>query len=239
MTINSLSLENIGPFKDPYTFNLSTSEQKNILLIGGKNGSGKTTILKAIKYGLFGAYALGHKTESQTYLDEIKNMLNTYKTNRKHLISIDFTFIENHRPMDCKIERIWKYDLIDIEEICNVFVNGKELKPEEQFEFFQKLRTVISPKLVDSFIFDGERVGRIIEDNEISTYLQDTFETIFNITVLEQMNQDLLTYANSQSKRINNASEIQLLDAMKEAKIGSTELEKLEKEKYVIRRINL
>jgi len=224
MKINSLTVENIGPFINPFKFDFKTNEAQNIILIGGKNGSGKTTILKAIKFGLFGSYALGFKTDSQTYLDEIKNLLNLQEESKKHSIEVEFSYIENYAVVNCQIGRIWTFKNEEIEESCIVFVNGKELKVNMQHDFFEKIRSIISPKIVDSIIFDGEKIGRIIDDNLTSDFLKDTFETIFNIKVLEQLNLDLLSYTSSRSKKINNSYEIDSLELLSQIKAESKRL---------------
>lgn len=224
MKINSLTLENIGPFINPFKFDLKTDEAHNIILIGGKNGSGKTTILKAIKFGLFGSYALGFKTESQTYLDEIRNLLNLQEDSNKHSIKVEFSYIENYEVVNCQIDRIWIFNHNEIEERCTVFVNETELNFELQHDFFEKIRSIISPKIVDSIIFDGEKIGRIIDDNLISDFLKGTFETIFNIKVLEQLNLDLLSYTSSRSKKINNSYEIDSLEVLSQIKVESKRL---------------
>lgn len=75
MKINSIILNNIGPYAGMNTFDFSTTDEKNIILIGGKNGAGKTTLLKAFKIGLFGCFAYGYKTENSSYYKEVKDIL--------------------------------------------------------------------------------------------------------------------------------------------------------------------
>ena len=75
MKINKLTLTNIGPYVGKHCFDLSTSTNKNVVLIGGKNGSGKTTFLKSIKMGLFGCYSLGLKNETSQYWKEVEELL--------------------------------------------------------------------------------------------------------------------------------------------------------------------
>ncbi|WP_175537540.1 AAA family ATPase, partial [Mycobacterium tuberculosis] len=59
MIIKKLVLNNYKTFYGNQELDLnipddSRHEKKNIILIGGLNGSGKTSILKAIHYSLFG-----------------------------------------------------------------------------------------------------------------------------------------------------------------------------------------
>lgn len=52
--IDELTLENFGPYYGPYTFNFGTVEERCGILIGGKNGVGKTHLLRALYLALVG-----------------------------------------------------------------------------------------------------------------------------------------------------------------------------------------
>ena len=54
MKIKRISLYNIGPYVDFNTFDIDINKEKNLILIGGKNGAGKTTFFKSIKTCLYG-----------------------------------------------------------------------------------------------------------------------------------------------------------------------------------------
>ena len=58
MKIKKLTMENFGLFKEKRSFEFSTDGQKNSTMIIGKNGGGKTTIVYAIRYALFGESGL-------------------------------------------------------------------------------------------------------------------------------------------------------------------------------------
>jgi len=52
--IDSLTLENFGPYYGEHTFNFSTLEDRCGILIGGKTGAGKTHLLRALYLGVVG-----------------------------------------------------------------------------------------------------------------------------------------------------------------------------------------
>ena len=54
MKLKKLVLQNIGVFVDRNEVNLDCD--KPIILIGGMNGRGKTTILEAVLFALYGQY---------------------------------------------------------------------------------------------------------------------------------------------------------------------------------------
>ena len=53
-----LTIENYKSFQFPTTINFpDSSESKRIFLIGGMNGAGKTPVMEAVKYCLYGTNA--------------------------------------------------------------------------------------------------------------------------------------------------------------------------------------
>ncbi|MFR7520334.1 MAG: AAA family ATPase [Mediterraneibacter faecis] len=61
MKINKIVLYNFNSFEGMNEFDFSsTCDQKNIVLIGGKNGAGKTSLFTAIKIALYGPLTYGY-----------------------------------------------------------------------------------------------------------------------------------------------------------------------------------
>src|SRR5699024_12621966 len=76
MILKKLVLYNIGPYKEFNQFNLEIQNQKNTILIGGKNGAGKTTFLTSLRLALYGSLTYGYRTNSKEYLSKINSLLN-------------------------------------------------------------------------------------------------------------------------------------------------------------------
>lgn len=60
-----------------------------------------------------------------------------------------------------------------------------------------------SPALINSFVYDGEKVGSIVESGNTSSFLQGVFDSIFNIDILNQFQKDLVSYLNSKETSIS------------------------------------
>ncbi len=199
MKIKELHLKNIGPYVGDNLFNFNTAGSKNIIMIGGKNGAGKTTLLKAIRIGLFGCFAYGYKTENSTYFKEVESLLSNNASNNDYSIKICLEYIEKLSKNDYQIIRRWCLNNGEINELVNVFKNDEELDAISSLEFINKIRSMTSPALINSFIFDGEKIGSIIENEQTSEYIKDVFNSIFSIDLLDQFQNDLTSYLNSDS----------------------------------------
>ena len=61
MKINKILLYNFNSFEGWNVLDFTDMpKDKNIILIGGKNGAGKTSLFTAIKIGLYGPLAFGY-----------------------------------------------------------------------------------------------------------------------------------------------------------------------------------
>ena len=207
MKINYIKLNNIGPYVGEHNFDLNTNSSRNIVLIGGKNGAGKTTFLKALKYGLFGSFSLGFKTDTESYFKEIETILNNQSSNNFY-IEIEFEYVENFEIKKYVLKRSWKKHNNLINEEVKVISNEILLDDYETKELTDKLRAITSPQLINSYIFDGEKIGAIIENGEISSYLEEIFNSIFSIDMIEQTKKDLENYLNKKADESKAKSQI-------------------------------
>ena len=71
MIIKSLEVENFGPFRGKHLFDLApvdySRHHRPLIIVGGKNGTGKTTLFEAIKLCLYGDYFEGKRMSRRMY----------------------------------------------------------------------------------------------------------------------------------------------------------------------------
>lgn len=231
MKLVRLVLKNIGPFCEFTTFDLSTSYEKNLVLIGGKNGSGKTTFLKALKIGLFGPYAFGHKGVNESYINEVESLLN-YKVekNDKAFFAINITFdvVDSFVKRSYEIRRYWRYKNSKLIEKVEIISKGKKLQPDEVFRVTKSLQEKFPPKLIDSALFDGEKIAELIEKGKEDTYLEEIFYAVFNLNYLQKLQLDLHDYITESIKvNIISSDEMKLYSKSVEIKALSKEISSL------------
>lgn len=210
MKFNRLVLRNIGAFYGSREFNLETEGKlKNVVLFGGKNGSGKTTILDSLRIVLFGAFAFGLKNESSIYHEKIEAKLNTVakkNNDRVSQIILDLEMVEDLKRNIYTLNRSWTRSKNTIKESLTVTCNGKPLAAKDVELFQTKLRDETPPQLLEFCLFDGEKISQVISKETLASYLQQTARVMFNLDLFESLEDDLETYI-KQDNVYSNLSE--------------------------------
>lgn len=217
MKIKKIKLHNIGPYRsEESVFDIETSKDKNIILIGGKNGAGKTTLLNSIKIGLFGAYAYGLKTTGNLYYNSLNKMFNYVESRKKvsdYSIEIEFSLVENYIENTYTFIRKWKKESSSITETLIVKRNKIALDSEEMEKIQTKLKEIMPPAVIDTMLFDGEKIAQIIDDDKISEYLKEIISVNFNLNIFEKMDDDVNFYIEKEkTRKVFSADEINLIE---------------------------
>ncbi|WP_079478868.1 DNA sulfur modification protein DndD [Halobacillus salinus] len=210
MYIKKITLNNIGPYQGKNIFDFKTTTDQNTILIGGKNGSGKTTFLNSVRLALYGPLAYGYKTTSNDYIKKINTLLNTSAIQQEQsnikeyenefYIQIDFSLIENFNRVHASITRRWEVDHLSTKEKVSVSKDGVEVSEVEKDQFFTHLRTSFPPSLLELCFFDGEEISHLTDEDNLSNYLRVLSSKIFNLDLFQNLEQDLGNYLNQSSK---------------------------------------
>ena len=67
MRIDKIVLNNFGSYEGETIFDTSTENGRNIILVGGKNGAGKTSLFTAMRVCLYGYMSMGYKNYNAFY----------------------------------------------------------------------------------------------------------------------------------------------------------------------------
>lgn len=197
MKFTRLRLTNIGVFYGNYDFDLNTRiNHQNVVLFGGKNGSGKTTILEAIRLALFGCFSYGYRTETPSYFEKVEPMLNSRAKKRGEKlfqIFLDIESVENLERREYTLKRSWILNKNNIKEKLSVTRNGEPLSEKEIDIFQTKLRQETPPQLLEFCLFDGERLSQVLSNDTFSLYLKETAKVMFNLDLFEGLDSDLTT----------------------------------------------
>lgn len=213
MILTRLSITNFGVYNGLHEFDLRPrrvdGQMLPVILIGGKNGAGKTTILESIRLCLYGRGALGlrvRKTDYETYIKQRFHRRTDGKLpSRSARIGIVFEHIYAGEKSLYDAVRSWRMEGQTLHESVSIYKDGTALRDIAPDYWNDFLRDLIPPGVADLFFFDGEQIQALADDDTEAVALESALGGLLNIDIVERLQSDLDTYVKQQDGQ-NRAS---------------------------------
>lgn len=228
MKINKVKLYNFSSYEGNNEFDFEvTDKKKNIVLIGGKNGAGKTSLFTAIKVALYGPLAYGYVGANSHYTSKIKDLINSKAFQQETVEAEVQITLELKIEREIKsyiITRKWNYTAQKLTEEYLVEKDGVKLDEQELSYFENYLQSIIPPDLFEFFLFDGEEVGNIFSTSAYNTYVRNTVFTLCGMDVFEIIRKYTRGYVSKNNSNEDN-------NTFEEYECAKKEIESMESEK--------
>ena len=246
MIIKEIELNNFRIYKGENTINLTTKGKKNIFIVSGRNGFGKTTFLMSMVWCMYGKNMqevddLYKKeiAEQGGYSKYIANSLNRLaKSEEDYNYHVSITFTDVNIPeVPCKeivVKRSYNAKTSITEEL-EVLIDGypSELAKEVGHEIF--IREFIMPiEIAKFFFFDAEKIVNLAEVNttEQRKNLSLAYSEVLGIKKYEDIKKELENLQLKLRQESASASEKGLLRQL-EADVQTCEDKILENQRLI------
>jgi len=224
MIFNKLTVTNLGNFSGTHVLRLRPSDSKAfkpIILFGGLNGAGKTTIFDAIKLCLYGSEMLG-SIGSAKYQEYLKQKIHHSKVTivqpNNASIAVEFAYAHQGTTSSYQVERMWETSGQKIIETLTIEKNGLLLDDVEKDCWQDFIKEIIPLGLSQLFFFDGEKIQRMMSDDS-NEELKRSILALLGLDLVERLQADLKIYRSKHLKAASTESftlEISDLDDQKE-----------------------
>ncbi|QLK09353.1 DNA sulfur modification protein DndD (plasmid) [Priestia megaterium] len=193
---------------------------QNIILLGGLNGAGKTTILKAILYVLFGKRGIS-KSEYKRLFSNVINNLFFDEGGRECSVSL---ILETDSGEEWNLKVKWYFDRLknmtleerDLEVKKKGSKHGKHAKIDNIEVFNKFIDRIIPYHAAPFFIFDGEEIKDIIL-RQNSDEMKEAIHKITGMEAYKQLLIDLRALKSSiESKLAKSISQVKLNNLQRE-----------------------
>ncbi len=205
MIIKTVTMTDFRVFQGRHKIDLEPrtieGRKRPIILFGGLNGAGKTTILSAIRLVLYGPRSLGSKTSRRAYHEYLSESIHVPATikNRPTSSELELEFEHGDKGIASTFNVIRKWCIDDgkVEEKLEIFKDGNflaELSYEQCQAFLNELVPV---GVADLFFFDGEKIADLAEE-EGSAALREAINRLMGVDIIHRLRGDLATYLKDQ-----------------------------------------
>ncbi len=216
MWISRLELINFKSYQHQIFEFPSPTQGKNVILIGGMNGYGKTTILEALYLGLYGKDSIIHLARAGIKGDVgypvfLERALHGHalKTKRDTMsVTVQFNINENE---GFQVTRKWffstKGDWKDEELLIYDTRDGIRTQTRNAEEIEEILDQYFVPAhLAPFFFFDGEEVKRLADHNRVEQ-IKMGMEGLLGVVLLRKLETRLQQYQTNKSQGVPKVDE--------------------------------
>ncbi|MFE0344951.1 DNA sulfur modification protein DndD [Priestia megaterium] len=193
---------------------------QNIILLGGLNGAGKTTILKAILYVLFGKRGISQSEYKRLFSNVINNLFFD-EGGRECSVSL---ILETDSGEEWNLKVKWYFDRLknmtleerDLEVKKKGSKHGKHAKIDNIEVFNKFIDRIIPYHAAPFFIFDGEEIKDIIL-RQNSDEMKEAIHKITGMEAYKQLLIDLRALKSSiENKLAKSVSQVKLNNLQRE-----------------------
>ncbi|QDT16789.1 DNA sulfur modification protein DndD [Alienimonas californiensis] len=195
MRIDELVLNNVGPYRGEQRANLRpASPDRPVILFGGLNGAGKTTILEGIQLALYGNLSEPVRRSGLAYDEYLRRSTNrSSPSSEGSAVEVTFTVHESGKPKEYRLRRCWSLTPSaskKAKEVLDIWVDGEPdpplcgLWPEHVAQF-------LPPRLAPLFFFDGERIEQLADPEQSAGTLRTAVGALLGADLVDQLHADL------------------------------------------------
>lgn len=201
MILHRISLENYGLYAGAVTLELAPRRRgiaaRPIVLIGGKNGAGKTTILEALRLALYGRRALGARVGQAEYEDYLRQRVHRAPLGSPPVttsaVEIAFDYAEAGVVHRYQVRRAWACKANSVSETLELEKDGETITSVPREEWHHFLQELIPPGVSQLFFFDGEKIREIADDQD-EDELATAIRGLLGIELVGRLRTDLGLY---------------------------------------------
>lgn len=184
MLLDSITLYNFRQYYKKQTIEFSKSTKRNVTVIHGENGSGKTALLNAFLWCLYGDLNLPKS-------DEIINEYAIVSANIGDKVEAYVQLEFNSKSLDYTLTRKISADKVSENEVhyhkpeVKLVYRTPEGQSEEVKNPTQEINSILPKDLRSYFFFDGERIDNLSKKSG-SEDIKKAIKTIMGLEILER-----------------------------------------------------
>ena len=220
MIFLELTLENFNSYKGRHTLNLqpetTTEGTRPIILIGGFNGGGKTTLMDAIRLALYGQRAqIDRRQKNQSYSEFLSQCVCS-QAEADATAAIEFTFQHVIRLgnidklAEIRVQRTWNRKGKDKLQVLLDGWNDRTLT--ETWD--ERVESWLPLGLSNLFLFDGEQIKELAEQDTPPPSVATAIRAVLGLELPDRLSNHLEILIQQKQRELAKDEDRQMLEAI-------------------------
>ena len=191
MILDQITLRDFGVYAGQQEIDLTPpSSDRPIVVFGGLNGTGKTTLMDALQLCLFGPAAKCVAHNGSGYNDFLARRIRTQSPSKQSSISVTLRCNEDNVETSYCVTRTWQHIRNGVKEKLKVTRdNCSEKSLSENWD--QYINDIIPVNISHLFFFDGEKIATYATPVGVRELIANGVRNLFGIDVIERLQKDL------------------------------------------------
>jgi DNA sulfur modification protein DndD len=235
MKFLELVLQNFGPYQGKQIINLRNETEdmsRPIILFGGMNGGGKTTLMDSIRLALYGQRAQCSTRGNLSYMDFLTQCVNrNTPPTEKTRIELAFEVIEDDQPKKLRIVRYWEANPKEGKDTLGILDNDEWPDKALANIWDEYIENLLPIGISNLFLFDGEQVKELAEMDTPPPLVIDAIQSLLGLELADRLSKDLEILVSRKRREIANTEELSTLDEIEQKlTLQNSEFEEVKKQ---------
>lgn len=168
------------------------SDRKPVVLIGGLNGEGKTTLLEGLQLALYGKRSEAWRSNGRSYNDYLAQSIHRgADPSGGASVEVEFEAVDQDSTHVFKVQRSWRVNGGgSVKEFVQVFIDD-QLDNGFSEEWADHVERFIPARLAGLFFFDGEKIKHYADPRRAQELIERGLLSLLGIDLLDQLDIDL------------------------------------------------
>jgi len=218
MIFLELVLQNFGPYAGKQIINLNPKIDEDnarpIILLGGMNGGGKTTLMDAIRLALYGQRAQCSTRGNLSYSDFLTQCVNS-KANptEKTRIELVFEHIEEDKLIKYRVVRTWEKNPKDGKDHLGILGDDETWPIDSLVNIWDEyIENILPLGISNLFLFDGEQVKELAEQEIPPPIVVDAINGLLGLELADKLAIDLEILVNRKKREFADTKDLAKLE---------------------------
>ena len=194
MILDTIILENFGAYGGRQEAFLTPEEGKPIILFGGMNGGGKTTLLDAVQLAFYGPKARISNRGKLGYKEYLRESINRSADPGEGAgVTLRFRRVIEGETCNFELQRCWREGVKGIEETVRVLRDGL---PDDIFteHWDDTIEAYLPSSIAHLFFFDGEQIKELAEGGHAAEILGTAIHSLLGLDLVDRLENDLKVF---------------------------------------------